>query len=561
MKKGAMIKKNYELIILGIIFLIALVGLTIAANNHIVTITSGATSYVVKEDQQFTFNITINNTFADNVTWVNVTIDSTFAYKSGSNGTSASLNIQGGNINVTFTNTTTILSWVNTSSLGLPNTNTTFWFNATPSTPGTYTFTVNTANSTGSFVNTTTLTITVMEIHNVMATTGTRNFSTINEDTPALFNITLNSTIPIVAGNITNITITFPSTFSFIANSNRTELYTNSTKNLAIGTTFTNTSTSITWKNTTNGLITDVVNGSVSFNLSAQEPGDYVITVTTINSQDNGTQIQNFTVSVKDITDPEILSYNCSKTRFSEGESAGSCSCTATDNYDSSPSVTYGSPVTTNAGTYTITCTATDDATYNSSASLTYIVDASGGNVVSGGSGGGGTTYTMTYTEDTKEFSEISQISKELGAKNRIRIKINNIKHEIGVKELTAATATIEVSSTPQTAILSIGDTKKFDVTNDGYYDLSVTLSKIANSKASITLKSIYEKVTTETVVQEQEEQAVAEEKQTPQETITETMPETKSNAVILVIAIIIIILILVVIVYKIKSKKSKKRK
>jgi hypothetical protein len=255
-----------------------------------------------------------------------------------------------------------------------------------------------------------------------------------------------------------------------------------------------------------------------------------------------------------DITAPTIT-FNCSKTRFSEGESIGSCPCTATDNYDSNPTVSADQQVTTNAGTYTVTCTATDNVGNAGSSPITYTVEASGGNVVSGTSGGG-TTYTNTFVEDTKEFSEIKEVSRELGAKNRIRIKINNIKHEVGVKALTTSTATIEVSSTPQTAILSIGDTRRFDVTSDDYYDLSVTLNKIANNKASITLKSIYEKVTTETAApQEQGKEQAAAAAQTQPETGT---LETKSNTVVWVIVGIIVVLILVGIGYGIKKKKRR---
>ena len=255
-----------------------------------------------------------------------------------------------------------------------------------------------------------------------------------------------------------------------------------------------------------------------------------------------------------DITAPTIT-FNCSKTRFSEGESIGSCPCTATDNYDSNPTVSADQQVTTNAGTYTVTCTATDNVGNAGSSPITYTVEASGGNVVSGTSGGG-TTYTNTFVEDTKEFSEIKEVSRELGTKNRIRIKINNIKHEVGVKALTTSTATIEVSSTPQTAILSIGDTRRFDVTSDDYYDLSVTLNKIANNKASITLKSIYEKVTTETAApQEQGKEQAAAAAQTQPETGT---LETKSNTVVWVIVGIIVVLILVGIGYGIKKKKRR---
>jgi len=549
MEKGAL-RKHYELFLLGIILFVVLISFVIANNNVQVVALDGTNTFTVKEDQSFKFNITINNSHIFNITILNITtnVSGAFAFLTGSNGTSASANIQAGNINISFTNTSTVLEWINTSAIieGY-SANETFWFNATPADSGVYTFVVLTANSSG-VVNTTSFTVTVNEAHNIMTTTGTRNFTVINEDTSSLFNITLNSTVPVTLGNITNITINFPSGLVFTANSNNTWLYNTSYS------TFTNTSTSITWVNSTaGGLLTNAKNGSIWFNLTATNPGTYNFTVTTVNSQDAGIHQQNFTVSVRDITNPETPIYNCSKTRFTEGESPGSCSCTAIDNYDTSPTISYGTPTTTNAGTYTLTCTATDDATYNSSVSLTYTVDASGGDIVSSG---GGTTYTHTYAKDTKEFSEIREVSEELGAKNRIRIKINNIKHEIGVKELTASTATIEIFSTPQTATINVGDTRKFDVTNDGYYDLSVTLNKIEASKADITLKSIYEEITLESEEKEKtkEKNATA----VTEQPIGELPTEEPLSLTELWIGIIIVAVLLVIGIIFAKKKKKK---
>ena len=80
----------------------------------------------------------------------------------------------------------------------------------------------------------------------------------------------------------------------------------------------------------------------------------------------------------------------------------------------------------------------------------------------------------------------------------------------MGVLELTDTTAKIEVSSTPQEATLSVGDTRKFDVSEDGYYDLVVTLNSILGGKADLTIKSISELITVESEIGEQEKEEVA---------------------------------------------------
>jgi len=78
---------------------------------------------------------------------------------------------------------------------------------------------------------------------------------------------------------------------------------------------------------------------------------------------------------------------------------------------------------------------------------------------------------------------------KQLGIGGTIEFKINNQPHNITLKSITATTATIEVSSTLQQATLKIGEEKKFDVTEDGIMDVSVTLNSIEGVRASITVK------------------------------------------------------------------------
>ncbi len=60
---------------------------------------------------------------------------------------------------------------------------------------------------------------------------------------------------------------------------------------------------------------------------------------------------------------------------------------------------------------------------------------------------------------------------------------------------MTETTATINVTSEPQQATLTIGQEKKFEVTNDTYYDLSVKLNGIKNNKANITIQAIQQEI------------------------------------------------------------------
>ena len=117
----------------------------------------------------------------------------------------------------------------------------------------------------------------------------------------------------------------------------------------------------------------------------------------------------------------------------------------------------------------------------------------SGGSSGGGGGGGSATVWSSTYIPKTEELQ--SGYTQKLGAKARIKLSINDQEHYVGVKSLTATSATLEVASTPVTMSLNVGEDTKVDVTNDGYYDLYAKLLSIKDGKAEVTVKTIYEKV------------------------------------------------------------------
>src|SRR4030067_533630 len=80
--------------------------------------------------------------------------------------------------------------------------------------------------------------------------------------------------------------------------------------------------------------------------------------------------------------------------------------------------------------------------------------------------------WTSTYLPTDQQFKE--GYSKALKKGERVRIKIGTETHHIGVIKISSNIITVNVSSTPQQADLKIGETKKFEVTNDSYYDVNV---------------------------------------------------------------------------------------
>ncbi|MBU1988341.1 MAG: hypothetical protein KKD94_02570 [Nanoarchaeota archaeon] len=237
--------------------------------------------------------------------------------------------------------------------------------------------------------------------------------------------------------------------------------------------------------------------------------------------------------------------------------------------------------MTPNSGTQTLTVTGLSCGTsYNfivsctdnagntgSSASTAYSTEACGGGSSGGGggSGGGGTTWSATYNEADEVLSNKEEgVTRTLAKQHRVKLSVSGgtgeraETHYVGITSLGADSATVEVTSTPQEATLKIGESKKFEVTDDGFYDLVVTLNSITNNKADITIKSIYEAVTgaqpePETEQEGEEVAQLAEEETGPQ--------LSSSNARVWMVVIVIIVIVVVVLWFVLGKNKGKKKK
>lgn len=196
--------------------------------------------------------------------------------------------------------------------------------------------------------------------------------------------------------------------------------------------------------------------------------------------------------------------------------------------------------------TYTYTVTCTDRAGNGASESGDFATSSCGS--VAGGTTGGAAARATTYSVTETQLEE--GYTKQLKSYDKVKVTIEDEEHTVEVGEITSSTASITISSTPQTATLAIEDTRRFDVTDDGFYDLQVTLNSIASSKADITVKSIHEEITPETVEDEEEKEEAAEEIKTG-----EIEEEKQQN--IWIIVVVVIIIIAVVAWYIIKKKRQ----
>lgn len=160
-------EKRFVVLFLGIfLLLVTIFSMYFVFASHIVTLSDGQSWFKPTEDVPYNFSIFINNTETNlvtgNITQVNITFSSTFTFINNT-GTNA-LQV------ASFTNTSSMLMWINNTGL-IPNWTTVFfWFNASASTPGNYTINVSTKNST-SIMNTS-LTVVVNDTTNTTAYFG-----------------------------------------------------------------------------------------------------------------------------------------------------------------------------------------------------------------------------------------------------------------------------------------------------------------------------------------------------------------------------------------------------
>ena len=120
--------------------------------------------------------------------------------------------------------------------------------------------------------------------------------------------------------------------------------------------------------------------------LTGLSDGLHNVTIFCKNSSENLSQ-SNYTFFSVDVTNPVISSFSCSPTSVYTGDSI-TCSCSATDAIDGNPSLSYtANPLTSLTGTFTTSCTATDDVNNSVSETLSYTVESSGGSNPPGNGG------------------------------------------------------------------------------------------------------------------------------------------------------------------------------
>ncbi|MBS3081258.1 hypothetical protein J4221_07345 [Candidatus Pacearchaeota archaeon] len=189
------------------------------------------------------------------------------------------------------------------------------------------------------------------------------------------------------------------------------------------------------------------------------------------------------------------------------------------------------------------------------SPSMVITAAASSSTSSSSSSGGGATDSVITVTPNLLNIGYTTSVKK--GGSLKLNFSSGEL-HTLKINELLNNSITITVSSEPQTATVNIGEIKKFNLNNDNYYDLSVTLNSI-NSKlksASITFKAINELIPVSEEKKAETEKPVKTEEGKIEENIVEESPDTKNLVFFWIIAFVIILILLVIFILLMARKK-----
>ena len=478
--------------------------------NTVVTGVGGGDSGLVNEDMGNVYNISINNSLATgdrqyNITSVNISLWGNFDLSlnlydvlTGSNGTG---NLSGRDEEdtgtVLFSNTTDngiTLSWNSSGNTGLAiirgdnmsSNSSFFWFNATAVTPGKYNITVrvtyNQSDGNGVLVyNETNITVVINDTTapHIVNVTGGHTFG-------------LNRSYANVSGTIT-VNISAWDNGNLTAGAREYDVQT-------VNISFFNGS------DVNASYLASNVSGyywNVSIDTTTLNDGVYNVTVIVNDTQGNVniTNISNLRV---DNTVP-TATVSCTPATVNTGDVV-TCTCSPSDSLsgvNTTATSIVANPSTDNTGTHTETCSYSDMAGNTASASGTYTVELS----ASGGTSSGGTTTTTTFTysktipQTSADFSEIKTIETSsfggggLKAKERVKIKLNEEEHYIGVKELTETSATIEITSDPVQVKLDIGQDAKVDLNDNNFYDVHVKLNGIVGGVADLTIIYLHEEI------------------------------------------------------------------
>ncbi len=268
--------------------------------------------------------------------------------------------------------------------------------------------------------------------------------------------------------------------------------------------------------------VTGVENVS-EFNYTFLIDGDYIWGCKVVNNISNSSS-KNHSISYDSISPKIVLQTPSDGYSSSSGSvlfefdineiNIDSCLLVIEDNYSISSNGSISQSVSLADGSYTWYVNCSDLAgNTNTSEQRSLSISSPVISVDLGGGGGSGGTSVIDNGEvfDLSQSQTSSGITKEIEKKDEIKFSIfdkEQQNHTIKINNITNDMLNLTIYSEPIIVVLGIGQSIKLNLTSPDYFDLYLELVSIIDSKANLTIQTIYEPIQTrhEEQIEKQEE-------------------------------------------------------
>jgi len=322
----------------------------------------------------------------------------------------------------------------------------------------------------------------------------------IDEDDTTFFSISIENTDSGGSVEIKNITIVRPISFSFQTGSEGTDATAS----------FTTSGVSVSWVNSS-VLVNERETKQFWFSAIPSTPGNYNLIVTSISDSRNS--VINLPVVVHDVNNPNASFGTNPVDDLESTTNSTTFNLKCTDNFHVKTLQLWGNwgnswhaektnSSYVNNSVWSILVSNLDPGSYSWGV---YCEDDEGNSDWTdenrtlhiawdpklGTPSGTGIVYTILDKDLTKGYK------KKINLADQFKFLINDTYHTVKFIEMTNSTTKVDVTSELQRVVLSLSQSKKFELTGDNYYDLSVTLNSLDFDKktAEFTLKSISEEI------------------------------------------------------------------
>ncbi len=161
-------------------------------------------------------------------------------------------------------------------------------------------------------------------------------------------------------------------------------------------------------------------------------------------------------------------------------------------------------------GSYIVSLTVTDAYGEGDAASI----GVSTSTPSSGSSSSGSSGSSRSSTVGVQYIYLVGEQTLSLGRGNQVEFNFGGDTHKATLNEIYSTFVKVTVQSEPVTAMITEGESAKFDLNSDGYYDLELTLEDLSSYSVNLKFKVIMEKVpqaeeVSEEVIEDSEEETI----------------------------------------------------